>query len=499
MEEINLEELTFEKDDLLNRKQIAVNLTNIIKNKSNLNVLAIDSSWGTGKTTFIKMWINMLKTDKFNIKTKSESDEYILNEYNYCDYLKTIYFNAWENDYINDPLISLLSTLEENLDELKNSAEKHIENSLKTLKKYSKPLLSSLVKVITSNILDLEKIDLGKKTEEMLPSLSNDLTNLVLNDVLAKKEVRILIKSTLKEYIDKVNKDSTSSKKVIIFIDELDRCRPTYAIELLETIKHFFNIENYIFVISLDKIQLSHSIKTVYGQDMDSEGYLRRFFDLEYPLHSNKTNIYIENKLTSNLSAFKNTYYLKTFLKSIFIEENYSLRDIDKTLTFIEILLSNVEIFNGDYIKSNIEWTPLMEFAASYLYAYLINLKIKHSDFLNSIFSQNYKIDNIKDFPKLDTNNLNLESNFFTDSTAKKVILNILKLFLKLNLELINIDERFSDLQFRKSFFISLNNNPNQFINYTTYDKTRNLDLMFFFNEHKILEKFQFADSFTLS
>ena len=114
MKEINLEELNFEKDDLLNRKQIAINLTNIIKNKSNLNVLAIDSSWGTGKTTFINKWTNMLKSDS-----------------NYIDTFETIYFNAWESDYSNDALLSLIfqinKSISKTLEDDKSLFEKHNE------------------------------------------------------------------------------------------------------------------------------------------------------------------------------------------------------------------------------------------------------------------------------------------------------------------------------------------------------------------------------------
>ena len=77
---------------------------------------------------------------------------------------------------------------------------------------------------------------------------------------------------------------SNREKTVIIFVDELDRCRPSYAIELLERIKHLFNIGGLVFVLALDREQLGHSIKAVYGNGIDSDGYLRRFVDFEYQL-----------------------------------------------------------------------------------------------------------------------------------------------------------------------------------------------------------------------
>ena len=69
----------------------------------------------------------------------------------------------------------------------------------------------------------------------------------------------------------------------------MDRCRPTYAIELLERIKHFFDIEGIAFVLAIDKTQLGHSIRSVYGAGMDINGYLRRFIDLEYRFPPLKT------------------------------------------------------------------------------------------------------------------------------------------------------------------------------------------------------------------
>ena len=75
------------------------------------------------------------------------------------------------------------------------------------------------------------------------------------------------------------------NKPFVIFIDELDRCRPPYAIELLERVKHLFGVRGLIFVLSIDKEQLGESIKSQYG-DIDTERYFRRFFDLTYMLRN---------------------------------------------------------------------------------------------------------------------------------------------------------------------------------------------------------------------
>lgn len=76
-----------------------------------------------------------------------------------------------------------------------------------------------------------------------------------------------------------------NDKPIVFIIDELDRCRPSYAVELLEQIKHFFAIEGIVFVLSIDKLQLGHAVKGFYGNDgIDADEYLRRFIDIEYSL-----------------------------------------------------------------------------------------------------------------------------------------------------------------------------------------------------------------------
>ena len=80
--------------------------------------------------------------------------------------------------------------------------------------------------------------------------------------------------------------EATKGDKPIIFIiDELDRCRPSYAVELLEQVKHFFSVSGIVFVLSIDKVQLGHAVRGVYGNDrINADEYLRRFIDIEYSI-----------------------------------------------------------------------------------------------------------------------------------------------------------------------------------------------------------------------
>ena len=89
------------------------------------------------------------------------------------------------------------------------------------------------------------------------------------------------IKTYLKGLAQKVH-DKTG-RPLIICVDELDRCRPLYAIEMLERIKHLFNVPGIVFLLGMDRLQLCHSIQATYG-DIDTDNYLHRFVDLEFVL-----------------------------------------------------------------------------------------------------------------------------------------------------------------------------------------------------------------------
>ncbi len=95
----------------------------------------------------------------------------------------------------------------------------------------------------------------------------------------------------LEEFVDKVDDE----KPVVFIIDELDRCRPNYAVEVLEQIKHLFSVPGIVFVLSIDKEQLGNAVRGFYGSDrIDADEYLRRFFDLEYKIPEPNTQKFIE-------------------------------------------------------------------------------------------------------------------------------------------------------------------------------------------------------------
>lgn len=137
------------------------------------------------------------------------------------------------------------------------------------------------VRVATAGALDLDA--LSEKT-------ISDWTGKVAEEQIAAYESARRSIRSFRESIAEIAKTVSSAaspieaRPLVIVIDELDRCRPTYAVRVLECIKHFFAVPGVMFVFAVDSTQLSHAVRSQYGQSMDAVGYLRRFFDLELSL-----------------------------------------------------------------------------------------------------------------------------------------------------------------------------------------------------------------------
>jgi hypothetical protein len=306
------------KNDLLNRKSEIENLTPIILNFNDPLVLALDSPWGSGKTTFVKLWRAYLKKELS---------------------VQSIYFNAWETDYAEDPLIVLVSELNKWLKvNNESAATDFLEKAKKVLPSIIKQTAIAAIKAATLNSID------GEQFDRVVSDATGSITGDLIDDFNKQAESIDKFKEIITKALETLPADQ---KNLIIFIDELDRCRPTYAIELLERIKHLFSIEHLVFVLSTDTAQLTHSICAVYGNGFDAKKYLQRFIDLDYTLKKPEQEKYIQsqlNKLGIN-EEFLNYYNFKGLESCLFFfakRFNLKVRDINLLLTRIRLILYSI-------------------------------------------------------------------------------------------------------------------------------------------------------------
>jgi Cdc6-like AAA superfamily ATPase len=189
--------------------------------------------------------------------------------------------------------------------------------------------------VATVGVLDMEK-----DYEKIIADFSGDITGDLIDKFNEKSQAITQFKEVIKKVLDNLPNDQ---KNLIIFIDELDRCRPTYAIELLERIKHLFDIERLVFILSTDTEQLSHSICAVYGNDFDAKKYLNRFIDLDYSLKEPDLRKYIQWHFENSLinDYHKKRQYGEQNKKNLLINLifffarrfNLKLRDVNLLMT----------------------------------------------------------------------------------------------------------------------------------------------------------------------
>jgi len=277
--------------DTLNRAGQANYLSDylsIYRDKS--YVLNINSEWGTGKSFFLKRWANSIK-DKHPV----------------------IYFDAWSNDFQNEPLTLILGEIVEQLESLiigkgkRDKVQKLIDNSMNVLKATAPALAKGFVKkLISVDVEDLTNKIQDKENEtisaDIMSSTTKALLSLHKEQQSSIDELKETIEMILRDVICKSNFDDKKRwSPMYIFIDELDRCRPTFAIELLEVVKHIFSMEKVIFVIATDTEQLQHSIKAIYGAGFNSRKYLDRFFDKSFTLAKPELHAFINTTPSSEV------------------------------------------------------------------------------------------------------------------------------------------------------------------------------------------------------
>lgn len=274
------------EDDKLERKEFVdkiINFVNEFSNDKNLTCL-LNGQFGSGKSTVLNF-----------LKQQIESE----GRYN-C-----LLYNVWKNNFFDNPLIPLL-------DCFNGLRTKKIKaGAVKIIKNFNKIILSTFAK-----------------------AHSVDLTSLVVNENIfdefnAYKNAIIDYKKLLKEAACK-------EKKIVMLVDELDRCLPEYQIKVLETIYHLLDIPNLIIIIAIDKNQLHETIKQKLGENLNIYGYLTKFIDHDFELPSQNDLTYITSLITIN-----NQEEVISTCIGMYNKAGFAVRDSEKAIRELNLLCSN--------------------------------------------------------------------------------------------------------------------------------------------------------------
>ena len=223
-------------NDALDRKVFARHLTQQVESSATPYTLALDANWGEGKTTFLKMWQADLEKSGF----------------------RCVYYDAWTSDFCRDSFPSMVAELKESFSG--ETAEDFTKKCVAVAKAMAKNLPGSLAGLVGGREVAQAAVD--EICGEWEP-------------VAAYSEYREALKS-FKSSLEEIARQS--EKPLVFMIDELDRCRPTFALDVLEKIKHIFDVPGVFFVAALNKNALAKTIESVYGIT-DGNDYLSKFFD----------------------------------------------------------------------------------------------------------------------------------------------------------------------------------------------------------------------------
>lgn len=312
-----MKDFTFTNRDEFSRKPIAEKIVKLLDSDIDVSPLIIDGKWGTGKTEFC-----------FKLKNLIEDDE--SNDY------KVGYVNAFQADHANEPLLTLIAEVasfyEENDDRRKN----FIKNAIPYLR-----LVSGIgMKAIASLTFGKYGADIGEDFKEGIEAIESgtdslidqSLESMIKDQVEAEKNL-----STLREAL----RDIASTNPVVLLIDELDRCRPDFAIMMLETIKHVFDVDNVQIILITNAEQLKATIKHSYGSETNSHDYLYKFF--KYQINLPTTSKDLEGKSTeNNVTYFRAAVQTSNVITQEF-KDNEFIYEVPTFLNVSEMSLRNVE------------------------------------------------------------------------------------------------------------------------------------------------------------
>lgn len=317
--------------DLWDRQRLGVQLEHYVDRLQCGAVLALDARWGEGKTWFVRHWTKHLETKDHNV----------------------IYLDAFANDYLDDPFLVITSEIANVLKKDKSTSRK-INKLIRLSASVGTALLPSLPKVAFTLGLHLvgaglistalqqgyesAKDEIEKLSDEASDRIKESIQEKIANHE-AEKKTLIEFKKHLAETVEKLD------KPLVFIIDELDRCRPDFAIRLIERIKHFFDIPKIVFVLVMDKTQFSKVVCHNYGYDETlGEEYLDKFVDFTIYLKEAKdaenfefiikTQLYKTGELTS-LEDKSELYFWLLYLQ---LDKKLNSRELIKKINQYALL-----------------------------------------------------------------------------------------------------------------------------------------------------------------
>lgn len=316
--------LKFTDCDEFKREPIAKKVSSLLNSSIDLSPMVIDGGWGTGKTIFCHKLINLMQ----------EQDRSHL-----------VYVDAFKADHADEPLLTILAEILKILPE-GESRDNFIQKVLPTvrygLKTLAKAGVAHILRQDTTTLVD----EFDKEIQQVADKAIDSSVESLLRDHVKANESLEALQSLMSEI--------TREKSIIVFIDELDRCRPDFAVSMLEVIKHTFSVEGVKFVLVTNINQLKASINHRYGDSVNAKQYLNKFIKFTFVLPNSFSESLGHARTLASVHHYQNLVHQSSILEKLNLTENAELSFVSHiikvqqlSLREVETLVRYIEIFQN--------------------------------------------------------------------------------------------------------------------------------------------------------
>lgn len=327
------------QQDAIGRNRFLHQFVDLLDRLDESTVIALDGSWGSGKSFFVNQTKLILDAHNSFLNVPTNSKAPILNDFK--EWWKAynssknksvnqahlcVYYDAWKHDADEDPLLSLIFEI---YTTVQNDFSFSELNSLPEILSDLVQISVAISKQCSISVHPLSLVNKLIKREEGFDGLKKE------------RDLEEKINAFFEELLPE------RGNRLVVFIDELDRCNPAFAVRLLEKIKHYFTQDMVTFVFSIDSKELQATVKQYYGSEFNSCQYLDRFFDFRIELPQIDTKEYLNYLGESNLQG--------TLIPDIIQLYHFQMREITRYVRMLKIAqprhyyIPNNEGFNRTY------------------------------------------------------------------------------------------------------------------------------------------------------
>jgi hypothetical protein len=256
--------LHFRSDDRLDREEFGSRLMNLVTDNAGSMVLSLDAPWGEGKTTFLKMWQQMLTENG----------------------IRSVYLDAFQHGQAEDPFVPLVASI---IDAVEAGSDAEQLEVVRTKAGAVGAHLFSWGAKFAARSATLGLF--GSRTleathENDTPEQSSRAIAKMVADRISTYSQEVREADAFSDQLNALigHKAGVAGKPLVVIVDELDRCSPTFAVQLLERIKHVLCVPSITYVLAYHQDQMQEAVRGVYGRGIDARAFLTKFVHIRCDL-----------------------------------------------------------------------------------------------------------------------------------------------------------------------------------------------------------------------